>query len=357
VTRISDVTGLDTLGIPVAMAARPLAWTLCVSQGKGQTLTLAKVSAAMECVELWHAERAVPDLVSTGTPAGDLGLPYSVRDLGVVQGPFLSDDSPLDWIEAVGMISGRRVPVPRDAVFFPNPRHQHWSPASLRANSNGLASGNVRDEAALHALFEVVERDVLSRPAQDRYADAPFIDPTSIPDDTCLRMIRAVSEAGGRISVQHLPNPFEVPTFRAVLWCWDFPFPCGGYGSHSHPLVAVSRPVTEAPQGRLAAIVGSRDDLENYYAHLDRPRPRSEYLSLFPAPTSTFDATSPRRGALHDDVSEELAWLTRLVQDVVGTEPLLVDLSTDPDFAVVKVLVPGGAFEGSAVHSRLERTV
>ena len=31
ITRISDVTGLDTFGIPVAMAARPLSWTLCVS--------------------------------------------------------------------------------------------------------------------------------------------------------------------------------------------------------------------------------------------------------------------------------------------------------------------------------------
>ena len=285
VTRVSDVTGLDTLGIPVAMAARPLAWTLCVSQGKGQSLTLAKVSAAMESVELWHAERAVPDLAFVHTPARQLDLPYSVRDLGVVQGPFLSDDSPLDWVWAVGMISGHRVPVPKDAVFFPDVQTQHWSPASIRANSNGLASGNVRDEAALHALYEIVERDVLCRPTPDHIAGIPAIEPTSIPDETCQTLIRSVLDDAGRVCIQHLPNPFGIPTFRALLWSWDFAMPCAGYGSHSDPIVAVSRAVTEAAQGRLAAIVGSRDDLEDYYGHLDRPRRKVDYLGHFPAPT------------------------------------------------------------------------
>lgn len=357
VTRVSDVTGLDTLGIPVAMAARPLAWTLCVSQGKGQSLTLAKVSAAMESVELWHAERAVPDLAFVHSPARQLDLPYSVRDLGVVQGPFLSDDSPLDWVWAVGMISGHRVPVPKDAVFFPDVQTQHWSPASIRANSNGLASGNVRDEAALHALYEIVERDVLCRPTPDHIAGIPAIEPTSIPDETCQTLIRSVLDDAGRVCIQHLPNPFGIPTFRALLWSWDFAMPCAGYGSHSDPIVAVSRAVTEAAQGRLAAIVGSRDDLEDYYGHLDRPRRKVDYLGHFPAPTSTFEAETPGCAAWFDDVSDELAWLTRVTGDVVGFEPLLVNLGTATEFAVVKVVLPGAAFEGNRVHAKMERAV
>jgi ribosomal protein S12 methylthiotransferase accessory factor len=355
VTRVSDVTGLDTLGIPVAMATRPLSWTLSVSQGKGQTLTLARVSAAMESVEFWHAERAVPEPAHVATPARALDLPYAVRDLGVVQGPFLSEDSPLDWVEAVGMVSGRRVPVPRDAVFFPDVRAQHWSPASLRANSNGLASGNVRDEAALHALYEIVERDALTRPVRDDFPGAPRIDPESIPDETCLVLVRSLDEVGGRISVAHLPNPFGVPTFRVLIWSVDFSFTCAGHGSHADPLVAVSRACTEAAQGRLAAIAGSRDDLEHYYDHLDRPLSKAEALAQFPEPTSTYAAETAGDAVQYDDVSAELAWLTGLVQDVVGAEPLLVDLSTDPAFSVVKVLVPGALFEGSRVHSRIER--
>lgn len=357
ITRVSDVTGLDTLGIPVAMAARPLAWTLCVSQGKGQSLTLAKVSAAMESVELWHAEHALPELAFAGTPALELDLPYAVGDLGVVQGPFLSETSPLDWVWSVGMITGRRVPVPRDAVFFPDVQEQHWSPASIRANSNGLASGNIWEEAALHALYEIVERDVLCRSTADVIARIPAVEPLSIPDDTCQALIRSVLDDAGRVCIQSLPNPFGVPTYRALLWSWDFAMPCAGYGSHSDPIVAVSRAVTEAAQGRLAAIVGSRDDLEDYYGHLVGSRRKADYLAHFPAPTSTFQAETPGRAADFDDVADELAWLTRLTRRVVGAEPLMVDLGTSTDFAVVKVLLPGAAFEGNRVHAKMERAV
>jgi ribosomal protein S12 methylthiotransferase accessory factor len=62
ITRIADVTGLDMIGIPVCNAVRPNAKSLSVSQGKGANLLLAKVSAAMEAIELYHAENISPDL-------------------------------------------------------------------------------------------------------------------------------------------------------------------------------------------------------------------------------------------------------------------------------------------------------
>ena len=52
VTRLADVTGLDTIGIPVFQAIRPLARSLSVSQGKGVTRVAARVSALMEAIEL-----------------------------------------------------------------------------------------------------------------------------------------------------------------------------------------------------------------------------------------------------------------------------------------------------------------
>jgi YcaO-like protein with predicted kinase domain len=41
ITRIADVTGLDTIGIPVMTVVRPVARSLSVSQGKGVTKELA----------------------------------------------------------------------------------------------------------------------------------------------------------------------------------------------------------------------------------------------------------------------------------------------------------------------------
>src|SRR5512139_2548346 len=57
ITRIANVTGLDTLGIPVVMVCRPNSRSVAVSQGKGLTLAAAKASGLMEAAETFHAER------------------------------------------------------------------------------------------------------------------------------------------------------------------------------------------------------------------------------------------------------------------------------------------------------------
>ena len=56
ITRLANLTGLDTLGIPVAAAYRPNSRSIAVFQGKGTTLEAAKASALMEAAEAWHAE-------------------------------------------------------------------------------------------------------------------------------------------------------------------------------------------------------------------------------------------------------------------------------------------------------------
>src|SRR5687768_18616303 len=66
ITRIANVTGLDRIGIPVWMCIRPDARCLSVSQGKGVTDELAQISAIMESIELYHAERAAePDMIAS----------------------------------------------------------------------------------------------------------------------------------------------------------------------------------------------------------------------------------------------------------------------------------------------------
>ena len=62
ITRLANVTGLDVIGIPVVMSVRPCSRSLSVSQGKGLDLDSAKVSAAMESVEGYHAERVTGPL-------------------------------------------------------------------------------------------------------------------------------------------------------------------------------------------------------------------------------------------------------------------------------------------------------
>ena len=350
ITRVSDVTGMDVIGIPVSMATRPLAWTLSVSQGKGRTLRLAQVSAAMESIEFWHAEHSRPPISHRATPARDLDLPYDVRDVAEGATPFLDAASPLDWVDGVGLVSGRTVPVPVDAVCFRDPSSRSWSPFDIRPTSNGLASGNCLAEAALHALHEIVERDARSRPTLAELATAPVVDPASVPDPTCTRMLEEVSAGGGRLGIARLPSRFGVPTFSCLVWTWDLPVVIGGSGSHGDPAVALSRAVTEAAQGRVAAIVGSRDDLD-VWATLDDAHNKAHIRRQFPEPTTTYaELAGPAQTTL--DVVRDLDDLARRVTEVSGSEPVLVDLSTHPDVAVVKVLVPGCAMRFERVHGR-----
>jgi ribosomal protein S12 methylthiotransferase accessory factor len=83
ITRIAVVTGLDRVGIPVAMATRPNSRSVAVSQGKGLTLADAKVSALMEAIEIWHAEHIVQPMIF----AAEQDLPDHPRPIDVARLP------------------------------------------------------------------------------------------------------------------------------------------------------------------------------------------------------------------------------------------------------------------------------
>src|SRR5947209_19633393 len=60
ITRLGNITGLDRIGIPVAIAVRPNSRSVSVSQGKGLDLPQAMASALMEASEGFHAEEIGP---------------------------------------------------------------------------------------------------------------------------------------------------------------------------------------------------------------------------------------------------------------------------------------------------------
>lgn len=338
ITRIADVTGLDILGIPVAMAIRPLGKTLSVSQGKGVTLALAKVSAAMEAIEMWFAENKVPQPVLMDVCARDLLRDVNVEDFFPYLGSLVNDHLLLDWITGRKINSGESVFIPRAAVELDS-RHGE-SLVCLEATSNGLASGNNYAEAVLHAIYEVVERDTLSTlttiPAESR----TYLDVASVDDHCCSEMIDQVLRAEAKLQVVKAPCRFELPCFVAYLWREDMPRTIyTGSGVHSDPAVALSRAITEAAQSRLTAIVGTRDDLPaRAYSH-----PHDGPVS-FPRQTNSIDwcQASTSRSEVFDtaEAEAEARWLVQSVTSKIGTEPIAVDLHVSEEFSVVKVFCP-----------------
>ena len=122
ITRVCDITHLDRPSIPTCCALRPTARVMQVSNGKGTTLTAAKVSALMESIELFHAEnsdsypqkyQARSDFSTDETVIDHTRLPSFRSDI------HYNDLIKLHWIAGVDLLSGKTCllytsPSPRD---------------------------------------------------------------------------------------------------------------------------------------------------------------------------------------------------------------------------------------------------
>ena len=339
ITRLADVTGLDVLGIPVVMAVRPLGTTLSVSQGKGSTLALAKISAAMEAIELWHAENAVPEPEIRDATALDLNLPYAASSLSSHPGSLFTEYTATSWIMASTAITRESVPVPWSLVQMGRHSREDWLLGSPSASSNGLAAGNTRHEAVTHGLYEIIERDATDGLAKVPIYERACVDLGTVDDAWCAEMIDRILDAGAWLEVAEAPNRFGVPCFAAYLWAEELPSSLAiGSGAHSDPAVAFSRAVTEAAQSRLTTISGSRDDIQpRTYTQLEKPLPRPATTGKM---TDWNEMTSQYDSLFVTDEDEE-AWVAQLVKTVTGSEPMIIDLNASPGPAVVKVICPG----------------
>lgn len=336
VTRVADVTRLDSIGIATYQAIRPTARTVAVSQGKGTTPELAKLSALMESIELWHAEQP-PNPVVRASPrelAGNLG--YPVDALAPALPSLLHEGLELDWVGARSLADGAPTLVPAEVVGLCMELRDDWHAPAFFASTNGLASGNTLVEAALHGLYEVIERDA-STAALERGGDLGTpVDPRSLGAPTIDELCDRIEAAGVTLAVRLLPSPTGLPCFLAWVWCEDYPSEMFGFGCHLSPEIALSRAITEATQTRLTYIAGARDDLDGAagseapQAHRPRPSASAGIRELIGEPVE------------HDSLAADLGYAVGRAAAAFGGPPLLVNLSREEiGVPVVKVIVPG----------------
>ncbi|MFF7403018.1 YcaO-like family protein [Streptomyces murinus] len=337
ITRVADVTRLDVIGIPVFLAVRPSSETLAVSQGKGATQLLAKISAVMESIELWHAER--PALDSFKASASSLDLPYTLDDLNVRRNvPWMSEIG-MSWVPARSLSDGRSIPVPLERVRLSYSGAHFWRPRLFQSSSTGLASGNDTIEACLHGLYEVIERDVMAHRSDGRDMNRRVVDPSTIDDDHVRSLLETLRNAGVDYEIAFLSNRFGIPTFSAVVWSPLFPVVCAGSGSHLDSNVALSRAITEAVQSRLTEISSTRDDISSDFTLARDACPTAPFQSH----SDGFHIRDVLRGQGEDfeDMERELEEVVRRVRTVAGHDPMFLELSDDSvPFSVVRVICP-----------------
>lgn len=342
ITRLSRLTGLDRIGIPVWNAVTPNARSIVINQGKGIADIDARVSAAMEALEraiagdpLAPAHRASR---RTLAQAGETCLPL---DTLIAAGqPFIGEEETLDWMAAHDVVTSERVFVPREAVCLDrtDPAPRFWQ------SSDGLASGNNQTEAILHGLLERIERDAdtLWRllPRGRRLATA--VDPASFGDPVIDDLTGRFGAACLDLRLFDITSDIAVPAYAAVLaeaGLRDRKRPLFhdmtiGYGAHPLAVRAVIRALTEVAQSRLTSISGARDDL--YAETFTRPL-APETLSLLdavPGPAKILPVPAGDAGALLAHCLHRLA--------AAGIAPILAVPLGDATLpvSVVKVIAP-----------------
>ena len=350
ITRLANVTGLDTIGIPVVMSVRPLSRSLSVSQGKGLDLVSAKVSAAMESIEGYHAERVTGPLhLASYDELRRSHLVVDPRQLPMSDRQCFQTSLPLLWIAGDDWLCRERVWVPFQLVHTAYTTRMRWDLIGFAASTTGLASGNHLLEAVSHALCEIVERDASARFSalpDEAARDARRLDLRTIDDADCRSVLERFRCAGVDVAVWDITSHVGVAAFECLIAeHHDDPTrllsSARGAGCHPAREVALLRALTEAAQSRLTIIAGSREDMF-----------RSDYAAWRdPANTTRWREEAADRGAVpftsvpsfaSDSFEEDVAVLLDAVARA-GCERVVVIELTRPEIAipVVRVIASG----------------
>ncbi len=349
ITRLANVTGLDHIGIPVVMACRPNSRSLAVSQGKGMDLDSAKVSAAMESVESYHAERvALPLQFATYR---ELRARRSVVDVELLRRPIDSHfhaDYPILWVEGEDLIGREKILAPYQLVHSAYTKEWAFDLNCFAADSTGLASGNHLLEAASHAICEAVERDASAHwdqiPEPER--EARRVDLNTVDDPLCRQALDLFTRAGVAVSVDDITNSVGIAAYDCQIADREanpLRTISAARGSGCHPArgIALLRALTEAAQSRLTIIAGSRDDMpwDAYRRWLD-PEVLAEQRQWITRPGFRPFTAAPTFES--DSFEADVAWELDRVREAGFSQVILIDLTRE-EFAlpVVRVRIPG----------------
>ncbi|MDH5811026.1 MAG: YcaO-related McrA-glycine thioamidation protein [Candidatus Methanomethylicaceae archaeon] len=342
ITRVADITGLDRIGIPVFTAMRPLAaeGAITVYTGKGHVPEEAKISAIMEGIERFSGEPREIGIIKGSYES--LSESYCVLDPFALNLPKLrrySHSENLEWVHGHSLTHGKAVLVPAEAVFHPYRGENQL----FRTNTNGLAVGNEIEEAILHGLLEVIERDAWSlfelgvTKGRDLLVEGC---------DLAEELIRRFREASVQVYIKDITSDIGIPTISVAIddeMTKDPALLSLGVGTHLVPEIALVRALTEAAQSRLTTIHGTRED--TYKAVFAR---RIGYERMKRLNKKWFEGSGDRvsiselEGYDSDDVLEDINHIINKLKKAGLNEVIIVDLTrNEVNIPAVRVIVPG----------------
>jgi ribosomal protein S12 methylthiotransferase accessory factor len=241
--------------------------------------------------------------------------------------PF-TPDAPTHWVWGYSFGQQRPVMVPEQFVFYLDRRPDR---KFVQECSNGCASGTSTEEALLHGLLELIERDafLLCWYAGSRL---PEIDPATCDDEEVQFVLDRVARLGYRMRLFDMRVDIPVPAVMAVAERLDGGLGalCFAAGASLDPVEAVRAAISETASyipGMDERVAAKLPLLHEMMADYGRVHELTDHALLYGlpqmAPVARFllDAPSPRS---MDDLYG--AWLDR--------RPRTLDLADDVRFVM-----------------------
>lgn len=271
ISRVAEISQLDSLGYPVFQTVRPNLFTHVRlgantgSQGKGPTRDQAKISAIMEGIEGYCQEPKHTDCIYGSynylSKQYPVIPPDSIFHKPLARKASQSDNLVWTWVHCIDQAT--RVLIPAETVFFPFMSADFETQRHFTCGSNGVASGATYLEAVNHALYEVIERYYWG--TMEMHGDGLQIDYLYKSEFKNLfekRLSSKLIDSIGLWAVRFKKGT-NVPMVVAIYRSDGLKM--RGYGCAASVESAVSRAVSEAVQAMTTIKSGAREDLGSHH--------------------------------------------------------------------------------------------
>jgi ribosomal protein S12 methylthiotransferase accessory factor len=332
---------MDRLGIPVFITKRIEDSTggQKIHNGKGFSPVESTVSAMMESIERYCSNFTFENI--TISPLSKMNGRYTDPYLlSPPQNMYLNESMPLLWCPGFSLMGIEYAQVLANAVFHPFPQNQGWL---FRSNTNGLACGNCLEEAILHALCEVIERDAWSL-AELTKDVSPDLE-VDVSDAQISWLLDRFNDAEIDLWIKDITSDLGIPTFFAAsddIKEKDPTLLNMGVGTHLSPKVALVRALTELAQSRLSQIY--QNNIDPSSAIIKR---RLGYERIKRMNKRWFTTTNKRKFSefQHLDTPyllDDIELLVKRLSESSLKDVYVVDLTRESiGIPVVRVVVPG----------------
>lgn len=345
--------------------------------GRAFNYEQAEVSAIAEALERYAGMRPTGKRTTVRASYRELGVQaLDPRELGLhseeqysLPGyPYTqySDDLVCNWVWGYSFQHQRPLLVPERCVYY---GMHYWTsePPFVYEISNGCALGSCLEEAILHGILEVVERDAFLMVWYARMA-VPRVDLTQVDDPLIGLMVERIFHLTG-----YTVHAFNITLNQDIPCFWvmgvdeqdrpDMPKALCAAGSHLHPEKALINALQE-----LAPIIGQERPrykrelprVREMYADSSKVIKMEDHSLLYSLPEAFERLEFLYRTPRHQTVREAFASFYQAqpftdlrddLQSIIkrylreGTDIIVVDQTTPEQhlagFCCVKVIMPG----------------